>query len=68
MSALSEASRVCHQTGTNAIGGRTGKPERGCRGARDIQLAHFHRIGFITEATDKAWAEKWAECQKRRKA
>jgi hypothetical protein len=58
MSALSEGSRICHQTGTNAIGGRTGKPNQLCRGARDLQLRYFHTIGFIEAPTDEAWRKK----------
>ncbi len=59
ISALSEASRICHQTGTNnAFHARTGKPPVLCRGARDVQLRLFHSIGFIEEPTDEAWAAK----------
>lgn len=57
-SALNEGSRICHSTGTNAIGGRTGKPERLCRGARDLQLRFFRAIGFIEAETDAAWDKK----------
>jgi hypothetical protein len=32
-----------------------------CRGARDLQLALFAGIGFISEATDAAWAAKAKE-------
>jgi hypothetical protein len=60
VSALTSASRICHQTGTNAIGGRTRKKPRLCRGARDIQLKHFHALGVIAEPTDAAWAAAWA--------
>ena len=56
--ALSEASRICHSTGNSAILGKTGKPERLCRGTRDIQLDVFHRLGVIDEPTDAAWAAK----------
>lgn len=66
-SALTEANRECHSTGTNAIGGRTGKPARFCRGARNVQLAHFHAIGFLSAPTDEAWREKLSECKRRRK-
>lgn len=63
-SALTEASRICHSTGSNnAINRRTGKPASICRGSRDVQLQHFVGIGFIPEPTDEAWAEKWAQCQ-----
>lgn len=61
-SALSDASRICHSTGSNnAINRHTGKRPRLCRGARDIQLKVFAAIGFIKEATDKAWNEKRTE-------
>jgi hypothetical protein len=62
-SALTEASRVCHSTGgRNAIHPRgTGKPARLCRGARDVQLHHFHKIGFLPAATDAAWEAKCKE-------
>lgn len=62
VSALREASRICHSTGKdNAFHADTGKPERLCRGARDLQLTYFHRIGFIAAATDEAWAAKCRE-------
>jgi hypothetical protein len=60
-SAMTEASRICHSTGNNAINSRTGKSERLCRGARDLQLRQFAAIGFISEATDEAWETKWRE-------
>jgi len=53
---LSE-SRICHSTGTSAIAGRTGTPERTCRGSRDLQLEIMHRLGVIDAPTDQAWAE-----------
>lgn len=65
-SALTDASRICHSTGSgNAINRRTGRPPALCRGARDVQLQHFHSIGFISAPTDKAWAEKIAEVKSR---
>jgi len=61
-SALAESSMVCHSTGSgNAINSRTGVRPKICRGARDVQLAHFHGIGFITAATDAAWEAKCKE-------
>jgi hypothetical protein len=54
-SALTEASRECHQTGTNAVGGRTGKKPVLCRGARDLQIQVMHRLGVIDAPTDEAW-------------
>lgn len=61
MSALSEASRICHSTGSNAIKKRTGKKEKLCRGARDIQIAYMHAQGFLSAPTDKAWEDKCKE-------
>lgn len=58
LSALSEGSRICHQTGTNGIGGRTGKAPRLCRGARDAQINLFVALGFLDAPTDEAWAAK----------
>lgn len=60
-SALTERSRICHSTGSNAIHRRTGKPEALCRGARDLQLNYFHSIGFIDAPTDEAWQSKCRE-------
>lgn len=56
--ALTEASRICHSTGSNnAIHRRTGKAPRLCRGARDQQLQFFHALGVIEAPTDEAWAK-----------
>ena len=58
-SAMTEATRICHQTGSdNAFHRRTGKPEHVCRGARDLQLKLFAGIGFLAAATDEAWNEQ----------
>jgi hypothetical protein len=62
--ALTSASRICHCTGTNAVKGKTGKPERLCRGARDVQLQAFYNMGYISAPTDEAWAAKVAEINK----
>jgi len=54
---LMEVSQTCHSTGVVY-----GKPDTHlCRGARDLQLALFHRIGFLAEPTDAAWAAKAKE-------
>jgi hypothetical protein len=63
-SALTEAARICHSTGTTGFNGDTGKPDRICRGARDLQLDYFYSIGFLPAATDAAWSAKWKELQK----
>ncbi len=61
-SALGEASRICHSTGSNnAINRRTGKPSMLCRGARDLQLKYFTAIGFLDKPTDEAWESKRKE-------
>jgi hypothetical protein len=61
-SALSEASRICHSTGSNnAINAQTGKPEALCRGARDSQLRFLVALGFLSEPTDQAWTAKCRE-------
>lgn len=71
MSALKDASRICHSTGPpNAV--YTKPPDKEakiCRGTRDIQLRWLTHSGFLKAPTDAAWAKKWKEieCQKRRK-
>lgn len=57
-SAISEASRICHSTGSkNAFHERTGLPEHICRGARDMQLAFMAAAGVIAAPTNEAWDE-----------
>lgn len=59
---LTEASHICHSTGKeNAFHEDTGRPERLCRGARNLQLAFFAAIGYIAAPTDEAWAAKCRE-------
>lgn len=65
-SALFSASRICHNTGKTGLLGNTGKPERLCRGARDVQLNYYHRQGVIAAPTDAAWAAAWDEMKARR--
>ena len=61
-SALTGASRICHQTGRdNAINRTTGKPEHLCRGARDFQLKFFAQIRLLSEPTDGAWNDQRAK-------
>jgi hypothetical protein len=56
LSILTNRNQLCHAPAFN------GEPEsKICRGGRDYQIAHFHRIGFLAEPTDRAWAEKLAE-------
>lgn len=49
---LSEASHLCHAP---QLKGRA--PTHLCRGARDLQLEVFHRLGVISEPTDAGWKE-----------
>jgi hypothetical protein len=58
-SALTDRSRVCHSTGRNAINWTTGKKSALCRGARDVQLAYFHKLGVIEAPTDESWSAAW---------
>jgi hypothetical protein len=56
LSAMRDASRICHSTGSNnAINRRTGKPPHLCRGARDVQLGVMAGLGVIDAQTDEAW-------------
>lgn len=66
ISALTEGNRECHSTGTNAIGGRTGKSPRTCRGAREIQLRHFHTAGVLSAPTDECWAATLEQLRSRK--
>jgi hypothetical protein len=61
ISAITESSRICHSTGSNAINRRTGKPSALCRGARNEQLKMFAAIGFIKKPTDAAWNQRCIE-------
>lgn len=55
-SALTEATRICHQTGAdNAFHRRTGKAPAVCAGARELQLKMFAGMGFIKEPSNEAW-------------
>lgn len=56
-SAATDASRICHSTGSNAINRRTGVRPHLCRGARDIQLNIFYAMRYISAPTDEAWNE-----------
>jgi hypothetical protein len=61
-SALTEAARICHQTGSNNLfHRRTGLPRHICRGARDLQLQMLAALGFLEEATDEAWNARRVE-------
>lgn len=67
LSAISETSRVCHNTGgPNAVNKKPGKPARICRGSRDIQLKVMFAFKIIEAPTDAAWAKAWAALQAKR--
>ena len=64
-SALTESNRVCHSTGKQTVLPKpTGKPERVCRGARNVQIAMFHGAGFLEAPTDEAWCARIEEMRK----
>lgn len=52
MTRLFEASQICHHP---VLHGK--KETHLCRGARDEQLTILHRMGWIPEPTDAAFAE-----------
>lgn len=61
---LLHSTPICHSTGKalKLDGGKRIK-SHACRGARNQQLVHWHRIGFIAAPTDEAWFAKLAEMQ-----
>lgn len=63
--ALTERTPICHSTG-KALKLDNGErlKAHACRGARNLQLEFFHRIGFLSAPTDAAWAAKLDEMQK----
>lgn len=65
MQALTEESRYCHSTGGNdiVIPAEQNYSEEPmiCRGARDLQLELFHKLGVLDEPTDEAWQAKCSE-------
>lgn len=67
-SALTESNRICHSTGSSGILGDTHKPDKLCRGARNVQLRFFAEIGFLDEPTDAAWNNKIKEIEKSRQS
>lgn len=55
-SAVSEATRICHSTGSNnGINRRTGKPPAACSGARKIALEAMAGLGVIAAPTEESW-------------
>ena len=62
--ALNEGAPVCHSTGSKALVPRSKRASsrmKLCRGARDLQLTVFHRLGVIGAPTDEAWDAKAKE-------
>jgi hypothetical protein len=47
---LTEASQICHHPRFHGK-----KEDHLCRGARDFQLELFHKLGVLSEPTDRAW-------------
>lgn len=62
--ALTQATPICHSTGSHALSKKVHKKAHACRGARDLQLRLFASLGFIESATDEAWAKKHAEMER----
>lgn len=63
--ALGQGTPICHSTGPGALSEKPVHAEpHACRGARDLQLAVFAGLGFISAATDEAWAAKFAEIER----
>jgi hypothetical protein len=49
---MHDSNQFCHAPALS------GQPEeRICRGARDLQLIVFHKLGVLKEPTDEAWRE-----------
>ena len=59
-----EGAPICHSNG-KALTRHNGEKLKAhaCRGARDLQLNFFHKIGFLAEPTDEAWFAKLEEIQ-----
>ena len=68
MTAISDASRICHSTGpANAVHKKPPiKQARICRGSRDIQLKVMCALGIIEEPTDAAWDKAWSKLRPRK--
>ena len=58
--ALTAATPICHSTGKDALVKSQG-PRQLCRGARDLQIQFFYRIGFLDAPTEEAWEAKRLE-------
>lgn len=54
--ALNTGNRYCHH---QQLSGKA--PDVICRGARDVQIAVFHRLGVLEAPTDEAWAKALGE-------
>ena len=58
--ALTGATPICHSTGEGALVKSQG-PHQLCRGARDLQIQFFYRLGFLDAPTEAAWEAKRQE-------
>lgn len=58
---LVQRASICHSTGLSVFYGRTGRPEKICRGARDVQLKLFVALGLLKKPTDACWQAKAKE-------
>lgn len=54
-SAITDGSRICHSTESNAINTKTLLAPHLCRGARDVQLDVMANCGVVSDATDESW-------------
>ena len=50
---LSQASQICHHP---TLSGK--EQTHLCRGARDFQIAMFHRLGVLDAPTEEAWERR----------
>lgn len=57
---LTEGSQICHHP---RLHGR--RETHLCRGARDLQIEVYHRLGVLDEPTDDGWARAWARADGR---
>lgn len=60
-SAMYEATRICHSTGSSGLLGDTGKKDKACYGARQVALGFWSGRGFISAPTEEAWQAKCDE-------
>lgn len=59
--ALTGTTPICHSTGGKDALVKSQGPAQICRGARDLQIQFFYRIGFLEAETEEAWEAKRRE-------